>query len=282
MLEAKDISFQIKGKSLLRDVSLKTHAGEVVALVGANGAGKSTLLKVLAGALQPGTGHVRINRKMLEQWRNEELAQVRGVLSQSVQLSFPMSALEVVQLGRFAFHRHESKRQGEQIARWALGQVQLSAFVERNLLTLSGGEQQRVHLARVLAQIYEPESTETKYLLLDEPVSSLDIAQQHHLLDLVKNLTQKLKLGVLVIIHDMNLAAQYADRVIMLKQGEVIESGAPEKVFVPETIFEVFGIQTLVSSHPVCNCPQVVALGNVGVAADLKNGHAVVRTNGWT
>lgn len=262
MIEAKHIHYKIADKYLLRDVNLTASTGEVVAIVGANGAGKSTLLKVLAGALQPSTGHIWLNQRSLSIWKQDALAKVRGVLSQSVHLSFPMTALEIVALGRYAYHAQESSVQALHIAKWALEQVKMRAFANRSLLTLSGGEQQRVHLARVLAQIHEQEFDQTKYLLLDEPVSSLDIAQQHHLLGLVRNFSKNLGLSVLVIIHDMNLAAQYADRVIMLKKGEVVESGTPGKVFVPETIYEVFGVQTFVNPHPVYNCPQIVTLGN--------------------
>lgn len=260
MIEAKHISYKIADKYLIRDVSLRANAGEVLAIVGANGAGKSTLLKVMAGSLQPSDGLIILNQKALPAWKQADLAKVRGVLSQLVHLSFPMTALEIVTLGRYAYHGQETSAQSRRIAKWALEQVQMQTFANRSLLTLSGGEQQRVHLARVLAQIHEKEHRATKYLMLDEPVSSLDIAQQHHLLSLVRNFSRSLGLGVLVIIHDMNLAAQYADRIIMLKKGKIIESGVPEKVFVPETISEVFGIQSIITQHPVYNCPQVTAI----------------------
>lgn len=262
MIETKCINYKIANKYLIHDINIQINAGEVVAIVGANGAGKSTLLKVLAGALQPSSGQIWLNHKALSIWKQDELAKVRGVLSQSVHLSFPMTALEIVALGRYAYHGQESSAEALRVAMWALEQVKMQAFANRSLLTLSGGEQQRVHLSRVLAQIREKEFEQTKYLLLDEPVSSLDIAQQHHLLSLVRNFSRSLGLGVLVIIHDMNLAAQYADRVIMLKKGEIIESGVPKKVFMPETIFEVFGVQTLVHEHPTCDCPQIITLGN--------------------
>lgn len=257
MIEAKNISYKIKDRYLLHDVSLRLHAGEIVAIIGANGAGKSTLLKTIAGDIKPVTGNIYYNQQLLSKWKNLELAKVRGVLSQSVQLAFPMSVLETVLLGRFAFQMRESAEQSKQVALWALQQVQMQDFTHRNITTLSGGEQQRVHLARVLTQIYEPEFSQPKFLLLDEPVSSLDIAQQHRLLELVKKLTRKLQLGVLIILHDMNLAAQYADRVIMMKNGHIIESGEPDKVFVPETISEVFDIEAIVYPHPLLNCPQI-------------------------
>lgn len=258
MIEAKNISFKIKEKYLLRDVSLRIQAGEVVAIIGANGAGKSTLLKTIAGELKPSAGNIFFNQRALTACKSIELAKVRGVLSQSVQLPFPMSVLETVLLGRFAFQMQESAEQSRQVAYWALQNIQLQDFIHRNITTLSGGEQQRVHLARVLTQVYETAFSQPKFLLLDEPVSSLDIAQQHHPLELIKKLTRKLQLGVLVILHDMNLAAQYADRVMMMKGGVMIESGTPEKVFVPETIAEVFGIESVVQPHPLFDCLQII------------------------
>lgn len=261
MIEAANIHVSIKGKPLLRDVHLRAVPGELVALVGANGAGKSTLLRVLAGALSPSSGEVRINGKPLSTWTKESLARVRGVLSQSVHLSFPMTAQEIVELGRYGFYRRESTAERRRIASWALAQVRMQDFAGRNFTTLSGGEQQRVHLARVLTQIYENDAQSSKFLLLDEPVASLDIAQQHHLLELVRSLTRRLSLGALVVIHDMNLAARYADRIVMLKKGARIADGPPAEVLSPENIHEVFGVHAIVRPHPLNKQPQVSVVG---------------------
>ncbi len=261
MIEATNIHVRIKSKPLLRDVHLRGAPGELVALVGANGAGKSTLLRVLAGALSPNSGEVRINGQPLSTWTKEGLARVRGVLSQSVHLSFPMTAQEIVELGRYGFYRRESTAERRRIGAWALAQVRMQDFAGRDFTTLSGGEQQRVHLARVLTQIYENDAQSSKYLLLDEPVSSLDIAQQHHLLELVRSLTRRLSLGALVVIHDMNLAARYADRIVMLKKGARIAGGTPAEVLSPENIHEAFGIQTIVRPHPLNQLPQVTVVG---------------------
>ncbi len=262
MLEATHISYKVKNKYLLRDVSLRLRAGEVVAVLGANGAGKSTLLKAIAGEIKPSEGSIYLNKKCIKNWKPIDLAKVRGVLSQSLQLAFPMPVLETVLLGRFAFQMQESAEQSRRVAHWALQEVQLQDFKRRNINTLSGGEQQRVHLARVMTQIYEPTFSQAKFLLLDEPVSNLDIAQQHNLLELVKKLTRKLQLGVLIVLHDMNLAAQYADQVIIMKHGHIIECGTPDKALVPETIHEAFGVESIVQTHPLYDCPQVITLQN--------------------
>lgn len=257
MLEAKHLYVKIKDQYLLQDLSLQVSPGELVAVVGANGAGKSTLLKALSGECRPSGGEVSINGERLRQFNTWQMARMRGVLSQSVHLAFSMTAIETVLLGRFSYHQEESPAQSAQIAEWALQQVQMAAFAHRDVSTLSGGEQQRVHLARILAQIYEPQARNPKYLLLDEPVSSLDIARQHDVLALAQQLTRRHQLGCLLVIHDMNLAAQYADRVVMLKQGRALRTGTPAEVFRPAFISEVFDIAAFVQQHPIFGCPQV-------------------------
>jgi|APTNR8051073442_1049403.scaffolds.fasta_scaffold00268_41 iron complex transport system ATP-binding protein len=136
----------------------------------------------------------------------------------------------------------------------------MQSFHNRNINTLSGGEQQRIHLARALAQLIEDPMPETpKYLLLDEPVSNLDIAQQHVVLALISQLAASPSLGVLIVLHDMNLAGQYADRVMMMKNGQLVCGGTPAQVFTEECIRQVFEVSAIVGKHPVYDCPQVVA-----------------------
>lgn len=256
MIKIHDISVQLNRKKILQHINLDIEPGEVVAVVGANGAGKSTLLKVVAGDITVQKGSVSINNQLLSDWTSKELAGVRGVLSQNVQLSFALTVLETVLLGRFPFYQKESSAQSRKVAYWALQQVNLEGFEQRNMLTLSGGEQQRVHFARILTQLYEPHAN-PKYLLLDEPIASLDVAQQHSLLALSQHLAHIKQYGVLIILHDINLAAQYADRIVLLKAGHIVAVGKPEVVLTTENIEEVFDIQSVVTRHPVYNCPLV-------------------------
>lgn len=262
MIEVSKISVQVAEKKLLHEVSLELNPGEVVALIGSNGAGKSTLLKAMAGALGVQQGTIFINDSPLSGYNSGALSRTRAVLSQSVQLSFSLSVLEVVQLGRYAYSQTESAATTLHIAHWALEQVGMQNFHHRNILTLSGGEQQRVHLARALAQLIEDPMPKTpKYLLLDEPVASLDIAQQHQVLALASQLAALPSLGVLVVLHDMNLASQYADRVLMMKNGRIVHSGAPAQIFTEANIRQVFEVSAIVGKHPLYDCPQVVAYG---------------------
>lgn len=257
MIEVEQLSIAINSKRILSEVSLTVKPGEVVAIIGPNGAGKSTLLKAIAGDLCQAKGAITINGRAIADYRPLELAKVRGVLSQSIPLSFSISVLETVAMGRFPFQQMETTSQRLTIARKALAQVRLSGFEDRTLPTLSGGEQQRVHFARTLAQLHQPDARHHRFLLLDEPTASQDIAQQHRLLGLAKRLASYAGYGILVVLHDMNLAAQYADKVVMMRQGKVICTDQPKRVFTPEHIRNVFDIQAVISQHPVLDCPYV-------------------------
>jgi len=201
MLVTKNISYSLQQQFLTRDISMQIPQGTFFTIAGPNGSGKSTLLKQLTGALHPTTGNIFLEGKALSSWKKCALAKTRGVLSQYTQTAFPMSVLEMVMLGRYAAGNAERRTQQQDIAEWALDVVRMSAFATRNIQTLSGGEQQRVHLARVLAQIYHPESLEGKYVFLDEPTSSLDIAQQYHVLKVLHQLSAERGLTVGVILH---------------------------------------------------------------------------------
>ncbi len=257
MLEVKNITVKAGNKTLLDNASLKTEAGEVVAIVGANGAGKSTLLKAVCGDIKRTQGDVFINNKYLEDWDRCKLARVRAVLPQSSVLSFPFTVFEVALLGRNPHIRGRETKRDCDIAHEALCATEADHLTERFYPTLSGGEQQRTQLARVLAQIWEkPESSE-RLLLLDEPTSSLDLAHQHATLSLARKFANE-GVGVLTVLHDLNLASQYADRVVMLKRGHLICEGSPRKVFNSETIREVFSIDSVVMEHPTLPCPLVI------------------------
>lgn len=242
MLVAQKISYTRHQRFLTREISMHIPEGAFFTLAGPNGAGKSTLLRQLTGAIQPTHGRVLLKGKDLREWKKLDLALVRGVLSQYTQVAFTLSVLDIVLLGRYAYGGVESSAKQLQVAEWALDLVNMTAFANRNIQTLSGGEQQRVHLARVLAQIYHPESLEGRYLFLDEPTSSLDIAQQYRMLQVLQQLSVSQGLTVGVILHDLNLAARFSDFVFLLKNGRMHTFGTPEQALQPETISRVFGI----------------------------------------
>ena len=261
------VTARLGGRSVLRDVSLEVRPGQVLAVVGPNGAGKSTLLRAMAGDVSPHSGEVRLDGRPLKAWLPVQLAQRRAVLLQDTTLSFPFNALDVTLMGRAPHCRGAERPVDYAIARQALALVEASHLEERVYPSLSGGERQRVQLARVLAQVLEPAAgaidsaapshVPPRYLLLDEPISSLDIAHQHAALDIARRLSRE-EVGVLVILHDLNLAAQYADRIVVLNEGQVVSSGEPRQVLTPQLIERVFGIPVHVLVHPLRGCPLIV------------------------
>ena len=251
MLRIEDISVKIQSKAILTDVSFDVSQGEVVALCGPNGAGKSTLLRVLSGELKQTKGSVVFQETPIDRWKPIELAKMRAKLSQESLLTFAFLAREVVEMGRFPYNDSSNS---DKIVHSCMQQVGIEHLAERQYTSLSGGEKQRVHLARVLAQLYS-EQGETKLMLLDEPTSALDVLHQEVVLEIAYKLARKNNYIVLVVLHDLNLAAAWADRMILLKDGKYCYDGAPDEVLTPEIIKEVYGIQSLVLSHPKTGRP---------------------------
>lgn len=266
MIEAKNIGVRKSGRWILRKAGVRVRAGELVAIIGANGAGKSTLLKSVAGEIAPEEGAVSVNAKALAQLPASSLAKVRAVLSQSVDLPFSMPVLDLVEMGRYPYRGQEAASRTQAIARHCLHQVGLRSYEARDICTLSGGEQQRAQLARVLAQVYREKPADDRFLLLDEPTASQDIAQQQQLLGLLRKLADNELIGILTILHDLNLAMQYADRVVLLRGGHLLKSGPPETVLTPELIAQGFGVKARVvqppgETHPhILTCPTAVDL----------------------
>lgn len=261
-LETIRVSFKIGDKTLLEEVSLAVAPGEVMAIVGPNGAGKSTLLKLLSGDLRPSSGKVLLQGKPLSDWSSREQARLRAVLPQQSRLNFPFTALEVVLLGRMP-HGTGGSRRDYEIALAALSAIGMSHLAQRLYPTLSGGEQQRVQLARVLAQIWEAPPRSKRYLLLDEPTTSLDLAHQQYTLKIARDFARK-GTGVLAILHDLNLAAQYADQVLILREGRQIAWGMPDKVLTSKLIRAAFDLPVLVIPHPQLSCPLIAPVMEEG------------------
>ncbi len=239
-LLATNISFSIHQKSILKDVSFELKPGIFTAIVGPNGAGKSTLLKILSAELYAKKGEVLLHEKNISRFKPRELSKVRSVLSQQVTIAFPFTAEEVVELG---LHIHRLTRiEISAIVNEVMAEVGVEHLRDRLYPTLSGGEQQRVQLARAIAQVWE-DSLFTRYLMLDEPTNNLDLAHQHTILHAAKKMCLR-NLGVMAIVHDLNLAAQYADEVVFMKDGSIHAKGSPGMVMTKTIIEEVF-------SHPV-------------------------------
>ncbi|MGH8046770.1 MAG: heme ABC transporter ATP-binding protein [Chthoniobacterales bacterium] len=239
MIEAKKIQVERKGRPILGGVDFRAMPGKVTAILGANGAGKSTLLRVMSGDLKPDAGEVKFDRKPLAAWRAPDLARRRAVVPQSSALNFPFTVLEVILQGRAPHLDGRESGVDENVALAALEAVDLVRWAGRDYTTLSGGERQRVHLARALAQVGMEGGG--RWLLLDEPTSSLDLRHQHDILRIVRNFAAT---GgcVVVVLHDLNLCARYADKVCLMHYGRVLGSGDAAAVMTPDWLSIAYGI----------------------------------------
>ena len=239
-LEARDVHLHYGSRRVLQEVSLRALPGRVLALIGPNGAGKSSLLGVLAGLLRPSMGVAALDGVALSRWPAAELARRRAMLSQRVQLGFGFRAEEVAMLGRSPHGAGSPGAADRRIVEAALKATGTWALRARNYLELSGGEQQRVQLARVLAQIWDCRDA-PGWLLLDEPESGLDIAHQHELLGHARQLAGQ-GFGVIAVLHELNLAARYADDVALLAQGRLVRHGSCEQVLDASVLSKIYGV----------------------------------------
>ena len=255
LAHGNDLTVTRGAKTLLDSVSVDVEAGELTVVVGPNGAGKSTLLRVLSGELAPTRGHVRLFDRALEDWDPRVLARRRAVVSQHVQVAFPWNVGDLVALGRLP--HDTSAAENDRIVHESLARVGLGAFADRNSSELSGGELQRVHLARAVAQLA---GSENAVLLLDEPTASLDPAHQHETLRLAHSLSRQGH-GVLCILHDLGLAARYADRVLVLKNARCARQGLASEVLEAELLAEVFEVRTFRHTHHATGEEALFVLG---------------------
>ena len=242
VIEARALTKRAGRATLLDGVDLRVTAGEMVAIIGPNGAGKSTLLRLLSGDLRPSQGEVRLKQRDIESYAPRDLAARRAMLSQHINVTFPFTVEEIVQMGA----GDRSEREVNVLVDAALDEVGLAHFRERQLPTLSGGEQQRAHFARVLVQLACGEALHGPgLLLLDEPTSSLDL---RHQIDLVETARRRAARGtaVIAILHDLNLAIRFADRLVVLNGGKLAADGPRADIVTRETIRDIFEIDAVV------------------------------------
>lgn len=252
-VHAQGVTYSVQGKPLVSDVCLEVRPGEILAVVGPNGAGKSTLCALLAGDCPPHAGTVEICGYEASGTKPATLSRLRAVLPQHTPLRFPFTAREVVLMGR---HPHVGRWRSPTEADHALAEDPMRRtavlhLAERLYPTLSGGEQRRVSLSRVLAQ-------DTPVLLLDEPTAALDIGHQHLVMSLCSRLAREDR-AVLAVLHDLNLAGAYADRVMVMAAGNAVATGTPEEVLSADLLSEVFDQPLLVLPHPHTGRPVVLA-----------------------
>ena len=239
MIEARSLSFEINGQKLLSDINIQIAPGHITAIMGPNGAGKSTLLKCLAGSLTPSGGHVLIEQQPIASWNRRALARKRAVLSQANPIDFPFTIWDIASMGRAPYGSSLSEPE-KLIVRSVLERMGLWTMRGRLIGSVSGGEQQKAHLARTILQIFEQDNS---ILMLDEPTSALDFSLQHFALEHVRALARAHNITVVAILHDLTLAKLYAEKIILLKSGKIFASGPVTSVLKAETIASLYGVE---------------------------------------
>jgi len=250
LFELKDVSFSIPGRTLLQPLTLALPGRRVIGLIGHNGSGKSTLIKLLARQQPVSGGAISFEGKALSEWGERPFAQRVAYLPQQTPLASGMLVKELVALGRYPWHgplgRFGSTDCHKVAEAMALADVE--SFADRLVDTLSGGERQRVWLAMLVAQ-------DAQFLLLDEPISALDVTHQVEVLALVRRLSKERGLGVIVVLHDVNMAARFCDEILALKMGRMIARGTPDEIMTPRQLEAIYGIAMDVIPHPVTGLP---------------------------
>jgi len=258
MLEAKNITFQVGQRALVSEFSASFAPGELHLIIGPNGAGKSTIIKVLARLLRPQTGKIEYEGVDMSQTSEFELAKRRAVLSQAIEIAFPLTVREVVMMGRYPHFGGRPGQTDELIVDELMEFFEVTEFSDRNYQTLSGGERQRVNFARVLAQLWRRTSLDLsdeqnaesaippcRYLFLDEPLTFLDIRHQIEFMKKVRDFARARDVVTVGVVHDLNLAARFSDQIVLLNNGHIIANGAPAEVLTTDLIMEVFGIKPI-------------------------------------
>lgn len=252
LLEAHNLSYKISEKTLIDDISLSIEQGELVVIIGPNGAGKSSLLKLLTGYHTPTQGTCLIEGRNILDWQHNELARKRAVMKQHSHLQFAFTVEDVVAMGRTPYGSEHKLIAIDE----ALSQTSCQSLRQRDYRQLSGGEQQRVQLARVLAQLWHP-TAQPACLFLDEPTSALDLYHQQHSLRLLHQLTRQRPFGVCCVLHDLNLTALYADKVLLIHNGQLVAQGTPTDVLTTENLTRWYQADLGVIPHPENNTPHV-------------------------
>lgn len=254
MLRVNQLTISRQGTTLLDNISCELNSNELIALVGHNGSGKSTLIKALAGEMSVNGGSISLDERHIADYSNKELAQQMAYLPQQLPDAAGFTVRELVMLGRYPHQKWLQKpsQVDKDKVEQAMRTTQVEAFAERTTTTLSGGERARVWLAMCLAQ-------DTRYLLLDEPLAALDMHYQLEVIQLIRRLVDEQGLSVIIIVHDINLAAQYADRVIALKNGRICHNGTIKSTMQPDILRSIFNVDMQLLSHPITGHPVAVA-----------------------
>lgn len=264
-LQTSSLSLAYDKTMIIKQLSTTIVAGEVTALVGPNGCGKSTLLRGLARLLRPQAGEVLLNGKAIHRLPTKELAKKLGILPQSPTAPFGLTVYELVAQGRYPHQSffHQWSVEDEGVTREAIAITNMVEFADRPLDTLSGGQRQRAWIAMALAQ-------KTPILLLDEPTTYLDIGHQLEVMELIEKLNEEQLMTVLLVLHDLNQAARYSHRMIVLKEGQIVADGAPAQVLTAELIADVFHVDANIVTDPYSGTPVCLPYSTVSSKKALE------------
>lgn len=256
MIKGHQISYSHKKYSILNSIDISIEYGEFLAIVGPNGAGKSTLLSVLANEISSEEKHsVLFKNKLFKDWDLKDLSRHKAKFSQHNSNDIPLLIKDVVMMGRYPYFNSTPKQEDIKAVENSMKETDILHLKEREYNSLSGGEKQRVHLARALAQLKN--DVTHKLLFLDEPLNNLDIKHQFRALKTIKEFTQKANTAI-VVLHDLNLAAQFADNILLMKNGKVAAHGKPQDVFNEKTISEAYNFPCAICANPITQNPMII------------------------
>jgi len=255
MIQIQKLQFKAKQKLLLQNINLEINSGELIAIVGPNGAGKSTLLSSIANEISFEAENYQFKEKPIDAFCSKDLPQHRAKFSQHQSSEIHLKNEEIVLMGRYPYFSNEPDKVDWEIVNLWMQKTQTNHLVDRDYEYLSGGEKQRLHLARVFAQLEN--NISQKLVLLDEPLNNLDVAHQFKTLHLIKEFTQKNNTA-LVVLHDLNIAAQFADRLLLLNEGKIELFDIPAKVLTQENITKVYQYPCTLTKHPITEQPIII------------------------
>ncbi|MDN5477093.1 MAG: heme ABC transporter ATP-binding protein [Chryseobacterium sp.] len=255
MIKAHQINYLHKDFHILEGVDVSLGCGEFLAIVGPNGAGKSSLLSILANEIKQGKQEILFKDQSIAEWDVKELSKHKSKFSQHNSNEIPLDVKDVVMMGRYPYFDSQPRKEDFEAMNTMMNETEVEHLKDREYNSLSGGEKQRVHLSRVMAQLEN--KIAHKLVFLDEPLNNLDVKHQYKALEIIKNFTRKGN-SAIVVLHDLNLAAQFADKILLMKSGKVSAYGTPQEVFTAETISEAYNFPCTICGHPITNNPMII------------------------
>ncbi|EQK42138.1 ABC transporter family protein [[Clostridium] bifermentans ATCC 638] len=261
MISCKNLKVGYEEKVIIENLSLSINKGEVVSIIGPNGCGKSTLLKTLSRIIKPMSGGIYIKNESIKNLKSKHVSQKVCLLSQHNDAPGDLTVEELVYFGRIPHKKwYESKtKSDEEIVNWAIENTGLKRYKNTPINSLSGGERQRAYIAQALCQ--KPD-----ILLLDEPTTYLDISYQLEVMELVREINEKFNITIVMVLHELNQASKYSDRLVIMKDGEIVSDGCPREVINKETIKQVYKIECDIDNDPISNKPRIHPIQTIKIA----------------